>query len=86
MTGGVEAKPMVDLTSPLFDKVTIELDNDFYKGKTFVIQAKNNSKENVFIQGIKLNGKKVKKPLIPFEEIVNGGKLEFYMGPKPGKW
>ena len=51
-----------------------------------LIEAKNNSEENIYIQGIKLNGKKVKKPVIPFEEIVNGGKIEFEMGPKPGKW
>lgn len=86
MTGGVEAKPMVNLTSPLFDKVTIKLDNAYYLGKTFVVEAKNNSEENIYIQGVKLNGKKVKKPLIPFKEIVNGGKLEFDMGPKPAKW
>ena len=66
MTGGVEAKPMVNLTSPLFDKVTIKLDNAYYLGKTFVVEAKNNSEENIYIQGVKLNGKKVKKPLNSF--------------------
>ncbi len=86
MTGGVEATPMVDLTSPLFNKITIQLDNDYYTGKTFVIEAKNNSRENIYIQSIKLNGKEVKKPIIPFEEITKGGKLEFEMGPKPGFW
>jgi predicted alpha-1,2-mannosidase len=86
MTGGVEANPMVNLTSPLFNKVTIKLDNAYYLGKTFIVEAKNNSEENIYIQGVKLNGKKVKKPFIPFKEIVNGGKLEFDMGPKPAKW
>ncbi|WP_242206397.1 glycoside hydrolase domain-containing protein [Aestuariivivens insulae] len=49
MNGGGEAEPLVDISSPLFEKITIHLDNDFYEGKIFVIEAKNNSNENIYI-------------------------------------
>lgn len=80
MEGGCAPQPEVNLTSPLFDKITIHLDDDFYKGKTFVIETKNNSKKNVYIQNAYLN-----KPKINFADIVNGGRLIFELGPEPNK-
>ncbi|GAA3561691.1 GH92 family glycosyl hydrolase [Snuella lapsa] len=85
MNGGGEAEPIIDISSPLFEKITIHLDNDFYKGKPFVIEAKNNSKENIYIQSAQLNGKKLNHFQIKFKDIVNGGKLEFRMGSTPNK-
>lgn len=67
--------------SPLFEKVTITLED----GKKFVIEAKNNSKENVYIQSAKLNGKDYSHNWITYSDIVNGGKLEFIMGSEPQK-
>ena len=43
--------------SPLFNKVTLSFEN----GKKLVIEAPGNSKENVYVQDIKLNGKKINK-------------------------
>lgn len=83
MTGGVSPKPEIDLASPIFDKITIQLDGSYYKGKTFVIEARNNSKENMYIQQVYLNGKKLKEPKIPFSAIANGGHLLFEMGNTP---
>lgn len=67
--------------SPNFDKVTINLP----KGKEFVIEAINNSKENIYIQRAELNGKDYPKSYISHEDIVKGGKLKFIMGNKPNK-
>ena len=85
MEGGCAVEPMVNLTSPLFDKVTIKLDDQFYKGGEFVIEAKNNSKENIYIQSATLNGKPLYNSVISFKEIVAGGKLVYQMGPVPNK-
>ena len=84
MVGGVNPEPVVDLSSPLFEKVTIHLDQHYYPGKTFVIEAHNNSPENIYIQQASLNGKPINKPLISFKNIVKGGVLRYEMGPKPG--
>ncbi|MBP0902982.1 GH92 family glycosyl hydrolase [Mariniflexile gromovii] len=71
------------ITSPVFNEVEIKLDNNYYSGKTFKITAQNNSKENIYIQAIKLNGKPLNRFWITHEEITNGGILEMDMGPEP---
>ena len=67
--------------SPLFDKASIKLP----KGKTFDIVAQNNSKQNIYIQSVKLNGKPYTKSYITYNDIVNGGNLTFVMGSTPNK-
>ena len=74
-----------ELTSPLVNKATIELDNRYYKGKRFTVIARNNSEENVYIQSITLNGKKINRLWITHQEITQGGVLEFVMGKYPNK-
>jgi predicted alpha-1,2-mannosidase len=71
--------------SPEFSKVTIHLDKTFNKASQFVIEAKNNSKENKYIQSATLNGKPLNKPWFDHAEIKNGGTLIFVMGPEPNK-
>lgn len=71
------------LTSPLFSEVEITLDPAFYPGKKFTVRAENNSSENIYIQGARLNGKPLDRAWITHEEIVNGGTLEFTMGREP---
>ena len=68
--------------SPLFDSATMKLDG----GKTFTVKATNNSKENMYVQSAKLNGKPYTKSYIMYTDIVKGGTLELVMGPTPSKW
>lgn len=67
--------------SPLFPRATIRLEN----GKTFVIKANGVSSENMYIQSAKLNGKSYTKSYLKHEDIMNGGELEFEMGPQPNE-
>lgn len=67
--------------SPLFGETKINLPN----GKTFVIKTTNNSKENMYIQSAKLNGEKFNRTYIDHMEMLEGGVLEFEMGPEPNK-
>lgn len=83
--GGASVDPQYEITSPIFDKITIQLDEDYYLGKEFVIQTKNNSPENVYIQSVKLNGKPVNTFQLPHRELVKGGVLEIDLGPQPNK-
>ncbi len=87
MDGGTSVDPIYEIGSPVFDKVTIHLDTNYYKGKTFVIETINNSPENRYIQSATLNGKPLNKPWFYHRELVAGGKLVLKMGPKPNtKW
>ena len=71
--------PMYVIGTPIFDKVTINLEN----GKKFVIQANNVSERNIYIQSAKLNGKAYTKSWFSHQAIVDGGKLVFQMADKP---
>jgi predicted alpha-1,2-mannosidase len=78
-------KPQYDITSPMFDKVTIALDAKYYTGKQFTIVAENNSATNVYIQRATLNGVDYNKSFIDFADIVKGGELHLVMGDKPNE-
>lgn len=65
------------ITSPVFDKITIQLDPEFYSGKTFEIIAKRTSPEDKFIKTLTRNGKKMDGYFINHSEISKGGSLEF---------
>ena len=56
------------------------------KGKTFNIVCKINSKENMYVQSVKLNGKPYSKSYIMYNDIMKGGTLELQMGNQPSKW
>lgn len=71
--------PIYDLASPVFDRVTVRLHN----GKTFHIVCLNNSKDNKYIQTIRLNGKPRNQVWLRHADIVGGGTLELQMGTVP---
>jgi len=75
------ARPEYIIGSPIFDEATIHLGN----GKDLVIVANHNSEKNIYIQSATLNGRPLNKPWFSHTEIVNGGKIVFYMGPTPNK-
>lgn len=67
------------LGSPLFDKATIRLS----EGKSFTVEVKNNSPENMYIQQVELNGKIQLKSTINHQDIIKGGILKIVMGKQP---
>ncbi|MBS0026412.1 GH92 family glycosyl hydrolase [Chitinophaga sp. 22321] len=69
------------LGSPAIDKATLQLEN----GKTFVVDVKNQSDKNVYVQKVQLNGVPLNRLYITHADIMNGGTLTFYMGAKPRK-
>ncbi|WP_228985591.1 glycoside hydrolase domain-containing protein, partial [Streptomyces sp. DH12] len=68
--------------SPLFTKVTVHLEN----GRELVVKAPRNSAKNVYVQGLKVNGKRWNSTALPHAAIAEGGVLEFDMGPRPSSW
>jgi len=67
--------------SPIFEKSSIKITED----KSFDIIANNASEKNIYIQSATLNGQEFNRTTIAHEEILNGGILEFDMGPLPNK-
>jgi putative alpha-1,2-mannosidase len=83
--GTCAQKPAYEITSPIFDKVTIHLHPAYCKGKTFEIKTYNNSKENCYIQRAVFNGKSFGNVQIGHEDLANGGVLELWLGNQPAK-
>ena len=76
---------LYQLTSPVFSQVSIRLDPKYYKGGSFTVIANGNSATNIYIQSATLNGKPLNRAWITHDEVAEGGKLEYVMGPEPGK-
>ena len=70
-----------EIGTPMYPEMKMHLDN----GKIFTVLAPAVSKENIYIQSVKLDGKPYDKSYITHEQIMNGSVFEFEMGNKPGK-
>lgn len=68
--------------SPLVNKATIQLDPQYYPGKTFTVVAKDNSPKNVYVQSATLNGRPLSRCWLSHAELVAGGELVLQMGPE----
>jgi predicted alpha-1,2-mannosidase len=68
--------------SPLFTKATVHLEN----GRDLVVKAPENSARNVYVQGVRLNGRSWHSTSLPHRLLARGGVLEFEMGPRPSAW
>ncbi len=73
--------PVYQLTSPLFTKVSINLQN----GKTFTLIAHNSSRKNKYIQSGTLNGKPLLSLSFTHQDLLNGGTLVLEMGQQTNK-
>lgn len=67
------------LTSPTFNKVTIDLNKKFYPKGELVIESMHNSPEDIYIKEVTADGKKLKGYTISQEELVNAGTLKFIL-------
>ena len=74
-------RPVYDIGSPIFEKVAINVDEN----KVFVIEAKNVSSKNKYIQSAYLNGEPLNSPWFNHSDLAKGGTLIFQMGPRPNK-
>ncbi len=67
--------------TPLFDKVTISLEN----GKQFVIRADRQHENDFYVQRAALNGNAYTKSYLLHKDIMQGGEMSFNMGSTPNK-
>lgn len=70
-----------EIGTPLFESASINVGNN----QTFTITAKNVSRENIFIQSARFNGKLFNRTYLTHDEIMYGGELEFTMGDQPNQ-
>jgi len=74
--------PTYAIGSPLFTKATVHLKN----GRKLVIRAPGNSDRNVYVQSVRVNGKRHDKTWLSHDVLARGGEIVFEMGPRPSRW
>jgi len=67
------------LGSPAVKNAVLTLEN----GKTFTVEAINQSDKNIYVSKVLLNGQPISSHSIKHDDIIKGGKLTFYMSSKP---
>jgi predicted alpha-1,2-mannosidase len=85
LQGTCSQQPVYEITSPVFDEVTIKLHPQYYKGTQFTIRTYNNSKENCYIQQAALNSQPLHDFRLLHSAFANGGFLEIWLGETPNK-
>ena len=65
--------------APLFKKATLHFEN----GNNLVIDAQNNSKENLYIESLRVNGQESTRNYLKHADLLRGGTIEFKMGSQP---
>ena len=75
-------RPTYVIGSPLFRRAVVRMDN----GGELVVNAPNNSAENVYVQGLSIDGKPWDRVYLPHSMIADGAVLDFRMGPRPSTW
>ena len=68
------------LGSPLFGKVTLAIDG---AAQPLTISALNQAPANVYVQAVTWNGAPVAGVSVPYAALIQGGTLQFTMGPAP---
>jgi len=74
-------RALYDFGSPLFEKVTIHLQNR----KQWMINSKNNGEDRLFVKSTSLNGQSYTKSWISHSTIIRGGELTFEMDKLSGE-
>ena len=83
--GHASSRPTFQLGSPLFDKVTIELNPDYFETEKLIIEVENNSDENLYIQSAELDGRSLETSWFYRDDLINGGRLKLEMGAAPNE-
>jgi predicted alpha-1,2-mannosidase len=81
--GHTAENPSFQFGSPLFKKVSIQLDPSYYSGNELVIETKNNSKDYVYVQSVLFEGTPVENCWIDRKQLMKGGSLVFEKGNQP---
>ena len=85
LRGGCATEPILELSTPIFDRITIHLDPEYHSDNTFVIETQNNSPEACYIQSAELNGVPLQSSWFYHRDFIKGGNLKLILGTEPNK-
>ncbi|KAJ7168271.1 glycosyl hydrolase family 92-domain-containing protein [Mycena crocata] len=88
----ISSQPIFLVTAPFFKALDIRLGtanptSPASKSNTYLkIRAPKLSQQNIYVQGLQVNGKKISRSYLFHDEIAKGATVTFKMGPKPKAW
>ncbi|KAJ7063514.1 glycosyl hydrolase family 92-domain-containing protein [Mycena amicta] len=88
----ISSQPIFLVTAPFFKAVNIRIGTlhptrPASQSNTFIkIRAPKLSQENIYVQGLTVNGKRISRSFLFHDEIHQGATLMFDMGPTPSAW
>lgn len=85
MAGGCEADPKYEIGSPIFSRISFELNPKYFRAKRFTIIAENVSDNNRYIQSATINNKPLDHFYFRQSDMNAGGALRLMMGSEPNK-
>jgi putative alpha-1,2-mannosidase len=83
LQGTCSQKPVYEITSPVFDEITIQLNPHYASGKAFKIKVHDNSDANCYIQKATLNNQTLHQLVFSHDDFAKGGELEIWLGNNP---
>jgi predicted alpha-1,2-mannosidase len=81
--GLTDTHATMQLATPLFDNIRIQLHPKYYPGGSFSITTQGQGNTPVFIQKASLNGTPINQCWILWDSIISGGQLGLQLGPEP---
>lgn len=82
LDGGCSQQPVYEIGSPRYPRIVIKLNQQYKRGKEFIVEAHNASKNNKYIRSVRLNGKPITDFRILQSDVLKGGKLRLEMTDK----
>ncbi len=83
MNAGTEENPQYEIGSPIFDKVTLQLNPDYYPGSAVVIEAKGNGEDHYFLKEAYWQGSALDGFAVGHNELIKGGELLLELADSP---
>jgi len=81
--GGAGTSPTLQLASPLFSKIIIHLNSQYYQGGAFEIDVNGDPAKDEYIQSVTLNGEVLNECWIAWTKVTRGGRLGLELGARP---
>lgn len=81
--GHSAARPTFQLGAPLFDRIEIKLNPDYYPGEELLITVEKEGANTGFIQSCTWNNREIQDCWIYRDHLIQGGELHFILGEEP---
>lgn len=75
-------RPDYTLTAPAFEKITLSLNPDYYPAAELVIEAPRTGPEDIYIDGMTLGGRPLKKYRVSHSDLIGAGRLVMNLSSK----